>query len=80
MYDAEKRMQEIMEAPQIAAAEKSKLYSDQVVFAELNRSLTFKNMMENHRLPIKKCYYGDHTKQYMQTSGKFCRATSLIIL
>ncbi len=29
MYDAEKRMQEIMEAPQITAAEKDKLYSDQ---------------------------------------------------
>ncbi len=48
MYDAEKQMQEIMEAPQITAAEKSKLYSDQ-----LNRFLTFKNKMENHHLPIK---------------------------
>ncbi len=38
MYDAEKQMQEIMEAPQITAAEKSKLYSDQ-----LNRFLTLKN-------------------------------------
>ena len=48
MYDAEKQMQEIMEAPQITAAEKSKLYSDQ-----LNRFFTFKNKMENHHLPVK---------------------------
>ncbi len=47
IYDAEKRMQEIMEAPQINAAEKSK-YSDQ-----LNRLLIFKNKMENHHLPVK---------------------------
>jgi hypothetical protein len=38
MYDAEQRMQEIMDAPQLSAVEKSKLYSDQ-----LNRFLTFKN-------------------------------------
>ena len=37
MYDAEQRMKEIMEAPQLSAVEKSKLYSDQ-----LNRFLTFK--------------------------------------
>ncbi len=41
-------MQEIMEASQITAAEKSKLYSDQ-----LNRFLTFKDKMENHHLPVK---------------------------
>jgi hypothetical protein len=40
MYDAEQRMKEIMEAPQLSAVEKSKLYSDQ-----LNRFLTFKNNM-----------------------------------
>ena len=41
MYDAEQRMKEIMEAPQLSAAEKRKLYSDQ-----LNRFLTFKNKMD----------------------------------
>jgi hypothetical protein len=40
MYDAEQRMKEIIEAPQLSAEEKSKLYSDQ-----LNRFLTFKNKM-----------------------------------
>ena len=40
MYDAEQRIKEIMEAPQLSAVEKSKLYSDQ-----LNRFLTFKNKM-----------------------------------
>jgi hypothetical protein len=40
MYDAEQRMQEIMEASQLFVVEKSKLYSDQ-----LNRFLTFKNKM-----------------------------------
>ena len=49
MYDAEKQMQEIMEAPQITAAEKSKLYSDQ-----LNRFLTFKNKLDFHAHPIAK--------------------------
>ena len=41
MYDAEQRMKEIMEAPQLSAVEKSKLYSDQ-----LNRFLIFKNKMD----------------------------------
>ena len=41
MYDAEQRMKEIMDAPQLSALEKSKLYSDQ-----LNRFLTFKNKMD----------------------------------
>ena len=41
MYDAEQRMQEIMEAPQLSVVGKSKLYSDQ-----LNRFLTFKNKMD----------------------------------
>jgi hypothetical protein len=43
IYDAEQRMKEIMdmEAPQLSAVEKSKLYSDQ-----LNRFLTFKNKMD----------------------------------
>ncbi len=49
MYDAEKQMQEIMEAPQITAAEKSKLYSDQ-----LNRFLTFKNKLDFPAHPIAK--------------------------
>jgi hypothetical protein len=40
MYDAEQRMKEIMDAPQLSTVEKSKLYSDQ-----LNRFLTFKNKM-----------------------------------
>jgi hypothetical protein len=40
MYDAEQRMKEIMDAPQLSAVEKSKLYSDQ-----LNRFLIFKNKM-----------------------------------
>ena len=40
MYDAEQRMKEIMEAPQLSAVEKRKLYSDL-----LNRFLTFKNNM-----------------------------------
>ena len=40
MYDAEQRMKEIMEVPQLSAVEKSKLYSDQ-----LNQFLTFKNKM-----------------------------------
>ena len=40
MYDAEQRMKEIMDAPQLTTVEKSKLYSDQ-----LNRFLTFKNKM-----------------------------------
>jgi hypothetical protein len=39
MYDAEQRMKEIMEAPQLSVVEKSKSYSDQ-----LNRFLIFKNM------------------------------------
>jgi hypothetical protein len=41
MYNAEQRMKEIMEAPQLSVVEKSKLYSDQ-----LNRFLTFKNKMD----------------------------------
>jgi hypothetical protein len=41
MYDAEERMKEIMEAPQLFVVEKSKLYSDQ-----LNRFLIFKNKMD----------------------------------
>jgi signal recognition particle receptor subunit beta len=41
MYDAEQRMKEIMDAPQLSAVEKSKLYSDQ-----LNRFLIFKNKMD----------------------------------
>ena len=41
MYDAEQRMKEIMEAPQLSVLEKSKLYPDQ-----LNRFLTFKNKMD----------------------------------
>ena len=40
MYNTEKRMQEIIEAPQLSSWEKSKLYSDQ-----LNRLLTLKNQM-----------------------------------
>ena len=40
-YDAEQRMKEIMDAPQLSAVGKSKLYSDQ-----LNRFLTFKNKMD----------------------------------
>jgi hypothetical protein len=40
MYDAEQRMKEIMDAPQLTTVEKSKLYSDQ-----LNRFLVFKNKM-----------------------------------
>ena len=38
MYNTEKRMQEIMEAPQLSSWEKTKLYSDQ-----LNRLLMLKN-------------------------------------
>jgi hypothetical protein len=41
IYDAEQRMKEIMEAPQLSVVEKSKFYSDQ-----LNRFLTFKNKMD----------------------------------
>ena len=41
MYDAEQRMKEIMDAPQLSAVEKRKLYSDQ-----LNRLMTFKNKMD----------------------------------
>jgi hypothetical protein len=41
MYDAEQRMKEIMDAPQLSAVEKSLLYSDQ-----LNRFPTFKNKMD----------------------------------
>ena len=41
MYDAEQRMKEIMEAPQLTVVEKRKLYSDQ-----LNRFLIFKNKMD----------------------------------
>ena len=40
MYNTEKRMQEIMEAPQVSSWEKGKLYPDQ-----LNSLLTFKNQM-----------------------------------
>ena len=40
MYSAEKRMQKIMEAPQLSSLEKSKLYSNQ-----LNRLLMLKNKM-----------------------------------
>ena len=40
MYNTKKRMQEIMEAPQLSSWEKSKLYSDQ-----LNKLLMFKNKM-----------------------------------
>ena len=46
MYDAEQRMKEIMDAPQLSAVEKSKLYSDQ-----LNRFLTFKNKMDGQVPP-----------------------------
>jgi hypothetical protein len=41
MYDAEQRMKEIMDAPQLSALEKSKLHSDQ-----LTRFLTFKNKLD----------------------------------
>jgi hypothetical protein len=41
MYVAEQRMKEIMDALQLSAVEKSKLYSDQ-----LNRFLAFKNKMD----------------------------------
>jgi hypothetical protein len=51
MYEAKQRMREIMEAPQLSAAEKSKLYSNQ-----LNRFLTFKNKMvvttHYHEAPV----------------------------
>ena len=40
MYNTKKRMQEIMEAPQLSSWEKSKLYSHQI-----NRPLMFKNKM-----------------------------------
>ena len=40
MYNTEKKMQEIMEAPQLSSWEKSKLYSDQ-----LDRLLMFKSKM-----------------------------------
>jgi hypothetical protein len=40
MYDAEQRMKEIMDVPQLSAVEKRKIYSDQ-----LNRFLTLKNKM-----------------------------------
>jgi hypothetical protein len=46
MYDAEQRMKEIIDAPQLSAVEKRKLYSDQ-----LNRFLTFKNKMA-HSSPV----------------------------
>jgi hypothetical protein len=53
MYDAEQRMKEIIEAPQLSAEEKSKLYSDQ-----LNRFLTFKNKMDvpahYHEAPVQR--------------------------
>jgi hypothetical protein len=53
MYDAEQRMQEIMDAPQLSAMEKSKLYSEQ-----LNRFLTFKNKMDvpahYHEAPVQR--------------------------
>ena len=42
MYDAEQRMKETMEAPQLSVVEKIKLYSDQ-----LNRFLIFKNKMDS---------------------------------
>ena len=41
MYDAEQKMKEIKEAPQLSVVEKSKLYYDQ-----LNRFRTFKNKMD----------------------------------
>ena len=41
LYNTDQRMQEIMEAPQLAAVEKSKLYSDQ-----LNQFLSFKNFKD----------------------------------
>ena len=47
MYDAEQRMKGIMDAPQLSAVEKSKLYSDQ-----LNRFLVFKNKMAHSSLGI----------------------------
>jgi hypothetical protein len=53
MYDAEQRMQEIMDAPQLSAVEKSKLYSDQ-----LNRFLVFKNKIDvpahYHEAPVQR--------------------------
>ena len=55
IYDAEKQMQEIMEAPQITAAEKSKLYSDQ-----LNRFLTFKNKLDFTAYPLLKSLFRKH--------------------
>ena len=41
MYNTKKRMQEIMEAPQLSSWEKSKLYSDQLNI----KLLMFKNKM-----------------------------------
>jgi hypothetical protein len=53
MYDAKQRMEEIMEAPQLTAVEKSKLYSD-----KLNRFLTFKNKTDvpahYHEAPVQR--------------------------
>jgi hypothetical protein len=53
IYDAEQRMKEIMEAPQLTTVEKSKLYSDQ-----LNRFLTLKNKIDvpahYHEAPVQR--------------------------
>jgi hypothetical protein len=50
MYDAEQRMKEIMDAPQLTTVEKSKLYSDQ-----LNRFLRWMS-----RLTITKSFFKRH--------------------
>ena len=55
-------MQEIMEAPQLSVVEKSKLYSDQ-----LNRFLTFKNMMD-----VPAHYHESPVQTTPQVPNEFC--------
>jgi hypothetical protein len=50
MYDAEQRMKEIMDAPQLSAVEKRKLYSDQ-----LNRFLHEPKQNLTKRTSTKRC-------------------------
>jgi hypothetical protein len=57
MYDAEERMKEIMEAPQLSVVEKIKLYSDQ-----LNRFLIVKNKMDvPAQAPVQRTSLGSPT-------------------
>jgi hypothetical protein len=78
VYDAEQRMKEIMDAPQLTAVEKSKLYSDQ-----LNRFLTFKNKMDvpahYHEAPVQRAPLVSATPLSAEISPQVPRACLLLL-